>query len=346
LPGQPACLPNFVWSLAAQTCAPGCAPGEILVNGKCCSKADLQPRGACANGNPSTTIVNPMCGTEQTAIGPNKECCNNDHIYSGSGGGQLCCTSALINGKCGELIPKTPNWPCLDCCASGYVKLNGSCCQQSQATKSGKCCPAGQTPTADGTQCEPSFHIPKITQCCAAGYVPAGGGTCCAIANLSSSGQCCATPVDPNDRSHCPAKMEKKSFAPPCGLGQLRDQKGACVNQHRQATPTPTPTPAIVPFTPFVPKACGPNERRDRTGACVPRARQRIQIPPVVPPPVIDRPVVCPPGWTLGPLGKRCWPPPRAPVAPPFVGGGRCISCPPGMAPGPMGMRCVPIRRQ
>jgi hypothetical protein len=119
LPGQPACLPNFVWSLAAQACAPGCAPGEILVNGKCCSKADLQPRGACANGNHSTTIVNPMCMTEQTAIGPNKECCNNDHIYSGSGGGQLCCTSALINGKCGELIPKTPNWPCLDCCASG-----------------------------------------------------------------------------------------------------------------------------------------------------------------------------------------------------------------------------------
>ena len=40
-PGGGPCPANQVWSLAAGACAPGCAIGEILVNGKCCSPSGI-----------------------------------------------------------------------------------------------------------------------------------------------------------------------------------------------------------------------------------------------------------------------------------------------------------------
>jgi hypothetical protein len=286
--GKPVCPINQVWSNGA--CASDCAKSETLVNGKCCSAVDLRPGGAC--GNPSTDIGKPMCGTTQTAIGPNHECCENDHIYTGSGGAQLCCAGALVNGKCQQFIPKIPGGICLDCCSPGYVKIAGKCCLKSQATSKGVCCPVGQTPSADGTQCQPKFKIPKISLCCAAGYVPTAAGKCCAAGNLTSSGECCPAPVNPNDRSQCVAQSGKK-FSPqqPCAAGETRDDKGTCVAR----TPKPVPVkPSPVPVPrPSKPKA--PGEREPST----------------------SRPISCPAGTVPGPFGKRCLPAGPRRVAPP-----------------------------
>jgi hypothetical protein len=310
-PGGGPCPANQVWSLAAGACQPSCALTEILVNGKCCSPSDLGPGGACSNGGPSTGVAQPMCGVTQTAIGPNQECCNNDHIYSDPNGAQLCCLTPLVNGKCEQThIPPPPVLKCPGCCSSGYVEINGACCLASQATSTGKCCPSGETPSVDGTQCLPIFKIPKFSQCCASGFVPAGGGKCCAAANLTTSGECCPVPVNPNDRRQCSVQMEKKGAPPqPCGPGEVRDDKGACVQSGR-----------YVPRTP-----------REPPGKRVPG---------------VGRPIVCPPGWVPGPLGKRCLPVGGGRVAPPSLGGGARIVCPPGSVPGPMGRRCVPVRRR
>lgn len=290
-PRGPVCPVNHIWNITARACAESCAPPDILVNGKCCSPKDMQPGGACSNGGtPSTDIAKPMCGTTQTAIGPKNECCENSQIYSGSGGAQLCCPTALVNGVCEPLKVKIPLCP--DCCAPGYVTIGGKCCLKSQATSKGQCCPVGQTPSADGTQCVPSLHwLPRIPFCCASGYVPSGDGKCCAAANLTSSGACCPTPVNPKDRGQCVVPSEKK-FTPrqTCGAGEVRDEKGACVARK----PTPV-TP-------------GPTLRRPPTPE-----------PSTKPAPSRVRPIVCPPGSVPGPLGLRCRPvgPGRlAPLAP------------------------------
>ncbi|WP_316201499.1 MULTISPECIES: hypothetical protein [unclassified Bradyrhizobium] len=295
-PGWPVCPVNQVWSKGA--CAPGCAQSEILIGGKCCSSADLRPGGACSSGGssiPSTDIAKPMCGTTQTAIGPNQECCNNDHIYSGPGGGQLCCLSALVNGVCEPSIPKIPNGTCTDCCSPGYVKIAGKCCLKSQATSKGVCCPAGQSPSADGTQCQPTFKIPKISLCCVAGYVPTAAGKCCATANLTTSGECCPAPVNPKDRSQCIAPAQKK-FVPqePCRVGEVRDDKGACVARKPAAVPIVPGPVRRQPSTPKVPEKRAPERRA----------------------PSITGPITCPPGMVPGPLGKRCWPIARGRIAP------------------------------
>ncbi|WP_128919986.1 hypothetical protein [Bradyrhizobium nanningense] len=282
--GKPVCPVNQVWS--KDGCASGCAQSEILVNGKCCSAVDLRPGGAC--GNPSTDISKPKCGTTQTAIGPNHECCDNDHIYSGSGGAQLCCAGALVNGKCQQFIPKVPGGICLDCCSPGYVKIAGKCCLNSQATSKGVCCPIGQTPSADGTQCKPTFKIPKVSLCCAAGYVPTADRKCCAAANLTTSGECCPAPVNPKDRSKCVAQSGMK-FSPqqPCAAGEMRDDKGTCVE--RKPAPLPVPPAPRQPSTRTAPEKRAPS-------ATVP--------------------IACPPGMVPGPLGKRCWPAQRGRIAP------------------------------
>jgi len=281
-PGFPVCPVNQVWSKGA--CASGCAPLEILINGKCCSPKDMRPGGACSNGKPSTDIGKPMCGTTQTAIGPKNECCENSQIYSGSNGEQLCCANALVNGICQPFIPKIPGGICLDCCSPGYVKIAGKCCLKSQATSKGVCCPVGQTPSADGTQCQSTFKIPKISVCCAGGYVPTAAGKCCATGNLTTSGECCPAPVNPNDRTQCVPQSGKKSTPQqPCAAGETRDDKGTCVA--RKPTPVPgTPAPVPVP-RPSKPKAPG----------------ERV--------PSIARPMIsCPPGTVPGPLGRRCLP--------------------------------------
>ena len=301
-PGTLVCPVNQVWSKGA--CAPGCANSEILVNGKCCSPADLAPGGACSNGGssiPSTNIAKPMCGTTQTAIGPNSECCENDHIYS-SGGAQLCCPNALVNGACQPFIPKIPGGLCLDCCSPGYVKIGGKCCLKSQATSKGVCCPVGQTPSADGTQCQTTFKIPKISVCCAGGYVPTAAGKCCAAGNLTTSGECCPAPVNPKDRSQCVAQSGMQ-FTPqqPCATDEVRNEKGKCVARKPEPTqikPSPVPVPRQ------------PSTRRPSGG-----------------------PIACPPGMAPGPLGQRCWP----------VGRGRAAPLSPGRAtPLPSG-RVAPL---
>ncbi|WP_298882118.1 hypothetical protein [uncultured Bradyrhizobium sp.] len=307
-PGTQLCAVNQVWSKGA--CASGCAQSEILVNGKCCSPVDLGPGGACSSGGgssiPSTNIAKVMCGNTQTAIGPNHECCENDHIYSGSGGTQLCCADALVNGMCQPFTPKIPSKICLDCCSPGYVKTGGKCCLKSQATAGGVCCPIGQKPSADGTHCQTTFKIPKISFCCAAGYVPTVAGKCCAAGNLTTTGECCPTAVNPNDRRQCLAQSEKKSFPPQiCAPGETRDEKGACVARRPTPSPiTPIPTPTPKPRQPSTQRPSG--ERA-------------------------PGPINCPPGTVPGPLGQRCWPIGRghtAPLAPGRVAPGRVAPVP------------------
>ena len=310
-PGQTVCPPNHIWIIKTKSCGQSCAPPNVVVNGQCCSPNDLQPGGACSGKTPSTDIGKPMCGVAQTAIGPNKECCENNQIYSGPNGEQLCCAGALVNGKCDPLKPKIPIWTCPGCCAPGYVKTGGKCCLKSQVTSNGKCCPAGQTLNSDGTLCAPLYWLPKLSLCCASGFVPTAKGKCCAAANLTTSGECCSTAVNPNDRTQCPTQT-----SPPesCGRGQVRDSKGACVSEGRPSTG--------IPGKPIRPK-CQPNERRDASGACVLR---KSRVTPDTPPPAIGRPIVCPPGFVPGPLGQRCFPAGRGRfMGPPMLGGGRMV---------------------
>ncbi|WP_316186499.1 hypothetical protein [Bradyrhizobium sp. SZCCHNS30592] len=279
------CPPNQIWIIKTKSCASSCAPPNVLVNGQCCSPKDLQPRGICSNNNPSTDIAKPTCGVNQTAIGPNNECCENSQIYSGPIGQQLCCGTTVVNGVCDPLKPKIPDWKCPSCCAPGYVKIAGKCCLKSQATSKGQCCPAGQIASPDGTLCIPLHWLPRLSQCCASGFLPTANGKCCAPANLTTSGECCAAPVDPKDRSQCSKKIEKKSTT-------------------------------VVPVIPKLPTTCQPGERRNANGVCVARkpgvTRDRRA-------PDVGRPIVCPPGWVPGPLGARCRPAGRfAPRMPGF----------------------------
>ncbi|MCK7472623.1 MAG: hypothetical protein MZV49_01675 [Rhodopseudomonas palustris] len=115
-----------------------------------------------------------MCGTTQTPIGPNNECCENGQIYAGGNGQLLCCAGTVVNGTCDLKKPKLPI--CLDCCAPGYVKSGGKCCLQSQLSSKGQCCPLGQTPSADGS-CQPWKWLPKLSLCCASGFVPTAKGS-------------------------------------------------------------------------------------------------------------------------------------------------------------------------
>jgi hypothetical protein len=316
-PGGPACPVNQVWNPATGSCTSGCAPQDVLINGQCCSPKDLRPGGACKQ--PSTNIGKPMCGTTQTPIGPNNECCENSQIYAGGNGQQLCCSGTVVNGTCDPQQPKLPI--CLDCCAPGYVKSGGKCCLQSQLSSKGKCCPLGQTPSADGS-CQPWKWLPKLSLCCASGFVPTAKGSCCAAANLTTSGECCPAALDPNDRSQCPTKSSPPA---PCPRGERRDASGACV------TTTPTPPATVIPVVPRRPVKCLPGERRNAQGVCVPR-----RPPPGVVTPGVMRPIACPPGFAPGPYGQRCFPIGRGGRfgPPPFRGGGGAIGPGPNMRGG------------
>jgi hypothetical protein len=315
-PDGTVCPVNQFWDLKTKSCGASCAPPDVLVNGQCCSPKDLQPGGACKSP-PSTKIGKPMCGDTQTAIGPNKECCENAQIYSGPKGEQLCCATSLVNGVCDPLKPKIPEWACPGCCAPGYVKSAGKCCLKSHVTSKGHCCPPGQIASSDGALCVPLHWLPKLSQCCASGFVPTAKGKCCAAANLTTSGECCSTAVNPNDRKQCPTQT-----SPPesCARGEVRDSKGACVSEGRPSTG--------VPGKPIRPK-CRPNERRDASGACVVR---KSRMTPDTPPPAIGRPIVCPPGFVPGPLGQRCFPAGRGRIMRPPMLGGERVMRPPGGA--------------
>jgi hypothetical protein len=317
-----ACPVNQVWSPSIGVCVSGCVSPDVLVNGQCCAPKDLQPGGSCSQGGPGTGIAKPMCGTTQTAIGPNNECCDNDHIYSGPSGGQFCCPTNVQNGKCDQLIPKVPDLQCAGCCAVGYVTIKGKCCLKGQVTKTGQCCPAGQMPSPDGVHCQPLFKLPQFSFCCAAGFAPSRNGKCCAIQNLTTGGECCPAPLNSKDRGTCTA-----TSAPPrpCRAGEVRDPKGACVPRGRAGTPS------FTPLVPLVPKPCAASERRNQRGDCVPRGRP--DTPSTKRPPAVIRPIVCPPGMVPGPAGLRCRPaqPPR--VAPPAMRGRPAVMGPPGRGP-------------
>lgn len=308
-PDGSVCPPSQIWIVKTNQCGTGCPPPDIVVNGQCCSPIDLEPGGACSSRTPSTDIGKPMCGAAQTAIGADKQCCDNSQIYSGPNGEQQCCAGALVNGKCDPLKPKIPDWACPGCCAPGYTKTGGKCCLTSQMTSTGQCCASGQTPSADGALCVPRFWLPRLSLCCAPGFVPTGKAKCCAAANLTTSGECCAVAVDPQDRKQCPTQTSPPQ---PCKRGEVRNSKGACVSATLQ--PTPAPREMLRP-------KCRPNERRDARGGCVARKSRPM---PDTPPAVIRRPTVCPPGFVLGPLGQRCLPARGGRIIrPPVLGGGR-----------------------
>ncbi len=202
-PGNTPCPANQVWRRDANACGPTCARPNVLVGGQCCP-----PPGIAATAA-SAVCSGAGCPSGQTAIGPSNFCCPSAQVYNNGAGQSACCASALINGQCPTSTPPTPpncqigaNNP--SCCPSGYVVAGNSCCLASQATSTGLCCPIGQSPTgANLGQCGPRIPIHVGPLCCAAGKIPVGDGSCCLPGNVTTSGQCCAAPVDPNNRTQC-----------------------------------------------------------------------------------------------------------------------------------------------
>jgi hypothetical protein len=293
------CLPGQGRN-SAGTCAT-CAVPSVRIGDQCCSPADLAPGGRCVKNNPG-------CAAGETPVGPSNACCPSGQIYSSANGAQACCLSGRVaNGQC---VPPPANPDCSPgstdprCCSKGYVSTGKSCCLAGQMTSAGTCCPSGQIPGgANKNQCIPIVHVPVGPQCCATGQVPAKGGTCCPTANVTTGGVCCSGPVDPRNRTACPAVSHPTSACAPgytkmpdgsccnnrsvgsdgksCGVGQqqscapgtFRDSSGAC-----QTIPTSACPPGRAPNSdgtcmPSQTAACPAGEERDRDGGCV-TARQ------------------------------------------------------------------------
>lgn len=295
--GHPVCPPNQIVRVASNTCQPTCERPDVLVNGRCCAVGALAANGACSNSS---------CPTGQVAIGPSNFCCNSSQVYTGGGGAQACCSGSVVNGQC-QTIPKMPVLNCPagstnpQCCANGYVSTGSSCCLAGQMTSTGICCPSGLV--AGGTnknQCVPRriLPIPIGGQCCAAGQIPAGNGGCCPAANLTTTGMCCPGPLDPDDRSQCPAQIQ---LIPTCGHGYTRMPNGSCCNNRFVGADGRSCNAGKGP--------CAPGEFRDLSGACVPilppacprdevRNREGLCVPiraPCGPDEVRDREGVCVP---------------------------------------------------
>jgi len=341
-PGTPpgGCPPNQLRDVTNGQCVSGCSPPNIQVNGQCCSVATLAANAACSNSS---------CQPGQTAIGPSNFCCNSSQVYTNAAGAQACCTGQVVNGQCQPPPPNCQvgsNNP--QCCPSGYVSTGTACCLASQMTSNGTCCPAGQVPSdPNKSQCTPfiPIHIPPL--CCSAGQIPvAGQQSCCAAANVTSNGVCCSQPVDPNDRSHCPAQIQ---IVPGCASGYTRMPDGSCCNDRfvsrdrKSCRARQVPcgrgefrdaSGACVPVVPGAPP-CAPGEARDANGNCV-----GGEVPPAPP---------CAPGERLDRRG-RCvggGPPPRCPPGEVVDRRGRCVSsggppahCAPGQVLDRRG-RCV-----
>jgi hypothetical protein len=301
------CLPNQVRNVTTGNCGT-CPPPSIQVNGKCCSVASLAVNAACSNST---------CLPGQTPIGPSNFCCGSGQVYTGANGAQACCSGQVVNGQC---QPSTTPPTCTPssmhpCCSSGYVPAGGSCCLASQMTSTGTCCPAGQTPSGPNkSQCVSLIpvHIPPL--CCPTGQIPVSGPRpCCPTANVTTTGVCCSQPVDPRDRTHCPAQVQ---MLPGCAAGYTMMPDGNCCNDRFVSRDGKSCNTRQAP--------CGQGEFRDSSGVCV----------PVVPPTqsctggeVVDRngncvaggpPPTCRPGEVLNRHG-HC-----------VSGGGSTPSCAPG----------------
>ncbi|MGA3303981.1 MAG: hypothetical protein ABSC72_11930, partial [Methylovirgula sp.] len=194
------CPPGQAWGRHSGECGQ-CGRPNVIINGVCCSPADITANGACVSNNPG-------CPQGQTPVGPSGACCPNGQIYQNASGAQACCSAPLVNGQCGP--PPPP--PGQTGCQSGYVPVGSICCLASQVTSTGVCCPAGQAPSGPNkSQCITLIPIPTGGggACCTNGQIPVGlSGGCCAPAFVTTLGVCCSQPVDPNDRTHCPATTQ------------------------------------------------------------------------------------------------------------------------------------------
>ncbi len=260
-PATPACPPGKACPPPVgpacprgQTCPPTVTP--VCPSGRVCPPGSAVPVGA-----------EPQCQPGQTAIAPSNFCCSSGQVYTNTRGGQACCSGEVVNGQCQPPTPTPPSNPNCSpgsanpqCCAKGYVSTGSSCCLASQMTSTGACCPSGQTPSASNkNQCVPINRIPNGPRCCASGLIPAGNGGCCAAANITTSGACCPDPVDPNNRTQCPAKTQ---IVPACAPGYAKMPDGACCNNRFISADGRFCNAGLRP--------CPPDEFRDVSGVCAP----------------------------------------------------------------------------
>jgi hypothetical protein len=270
------CLPNQLRDANTGICVPNCPRPSIQVSGKCCQGGELVANAVCSNSN---------CPSNQTAIGPSNFCCNSSQVYIGANGGQACCSGSVVNGRCQPSTTPPPSAcapsPTNPCCGNGYVPSGGSCCLASQMTSTGMCCPSGQVPSGPNqSQCKPPKLIPIGPRCCSAGQIPAVSQPCCAAANVTTAGICCSQPVDPRDRTQCPAQIQ---ITPMCAAGYTKMPNGTCCNHRfvgadgRSCKSGARPCPAgqfrdkSGACSPIVPRmGCGPGEALTPGGECVP----------------------------------------------------------------------------
>jgi hypothetical protein len=265
-PATPGCPPG-------QTCPPPVTP--VCPSGRVCPPGSAVPVG-----------VEPQCQPGQTAIAPSNFCCSSGQVYTNTSGGQACCSGQVVNGQCQPPTPPPSNPNCSpgstnpQCCAKGYVSTGSFCCLASQMTSTNACCPSGQTPSGPNkNQCVAITRIPIGPRCCASGLIPTVDKPCCPAANITTSGGCCSDPVDPNNRTQCPAKTE---IVPACAPGYSKMPDGACCNNRFvsadgklcNAGPLPCAPGEFRDLSgacaPIPSTACPPDEFRDRSGACVP----------------------------------------------------------------------------
>ncbi|MBV9433705.1 MAG: hypothetical protein JO137_17925 [Hyphomicrobiales bacterium] len=340
------CQPNEVRRIPVGTCEPSCPRPDVQIGGRCCPVASLAANAECSNS---------VCPTGQTPIGSSHFCCDASHVYIGSGGAPACCAGSLVNGQCEP--PKPPPCPpggpvTAQCpCPSGYVKAGASCCLANNVTSTGVCCPPGQAPSPNKDACVPILRIPIGQLCCAAGRIPSASGVCCPPANVTTTGVCCSQPLDPSNRTACPAPIQS---VPACAVGYAKMPDGSCCRQSFVSADRRSCLASRQP--------CGPGEFRNAQGGCERRT------PPVVVPQTPAPQPQCPAGEVLTPAG-RCappiapacapgavrmrnggcapLPPPRCPRGQVRAADGACMPiaappCPPGATRAPNGV-CVPF---
>lgn len=267
-PPPGACPPDQVRRAADNTCQPSCPRPGIQIGDRCCQPGELAATEVCSNGG------KPGCSPGEVAVGPSNSCCSSGQVYTNAAGVPACCSGTVANGQCSSTPPSNPTCPpgSADpkCCANGYVSTGGSCCLASQLTPNHTCCPAGETPGGkDGNECIPRVNIPRAPQCCPAGEIPAATtGKCCAADNLTTSGVCCPTAVDPNNRTSCPEQIQSIEK---CAPGYTKMPNGTCCSSRLVSpdgkTCRATPPRKVPPRS----SGCPAGTVRDRDGDCVSR---------------------------------------------------------------------------